>query len=175
MPPTDRGEKGQVRQIATLFQPQKHFLRGQASSGELIAAHQTCCRLLALAKIETSNQRSDMKYLIPAALLSVAAIGLFAQGQFGSQSSRRFESPYDPKSRPPVSLSEAYPLACAYLGNVTNRFYCVSATCLEVGKSGFPAWKFSWSATNGESAYLEVTFDKEVYLDPRTQMLLRNK
>src|SRR5947199_5418241 len=88
---------------------------------------------------------------------------LLAQGlnPAGGNSPRHHRSPYDPKTRPPVSISEAYSLAASYLGAATNRFYCTGATCLEIGLSGFPAWKFSWSDTNAQHAYVEVTFDKE--------------
>jgi hypothetical protein len=103
------------------------------------------------------------------------AIGLLGQGKTGSHDNRVYTSPYDPKTRPPVAVPEAYERALRYLGAATNRFYCVSTTCLELGRSGYPAWKFSFSDTNGESAYLEVTFDKEVYPDPRTDMLLKGE
>src|SRR6266436_2848729 len=105
--------------------------------------------------------------------LLTSAVGfLLAQGinPSGGNSPRRYRSPYDPKTRPPVAMPEAYSLAAAYLGSATNRFYCVTATRLEMGLSGFPAWKFSWSDTNGERAYIEVTFDKEVYPDPKMEI-----
>jgi hypothetical protein len=114
-----------------------------------------------------------MKRTVLTLSVFAVAIGLLAQGKLGSYGNRRYTSPYDPKTRPPVAVPEAYESALRYLGPATNRFYCVSTTCLELGKSGFPAWKLSFSDTNGESAYLEVTFDKEVYPDPRTDMLLK--
>lgn len=119
----------------------------------------------------------NMKYISLIGFTMIAAIGLIlAQGLIPrANSPRHHRSPYDPKTPPPLGVPEAYSLAAAYLGSATNRFYCVSATCLEMGGSGFPAWKFAWSDTNGERAYLEVTFDKEVYPDPKTEILLRNK
>lgn len=120
---------------------------------------------------------NNRKFL-PISLVVVAAAGIaLAQGlnPAGGNSPRRHRSPYDPKTRPPVSIEQAYSLAASYLGPATNRFYCTRATCLEMGLSGFPAWKFTWSDTNGQPAYVEVTFDKEVYPDPKTEAILRNK
>src|SRR5262249_30973597 len=108
-------------------------------------------------------------------LATSAAIGwVLAQGLNppGGNSPRRYRSPYDPKTHPPVGLEEAYLLAAGYLGEATNRLHCVSASCLEVGRSGFPGWTFSWCDTNGERTYVEVTFDKEVYPDTKIQGLL---
>ena len=110
-----------------------------------------------------------------AALAAVSLILAQGVNPSGGNSPRRYRSPYDSKTPPPVAIREAYSLAAQYLGSATNRFYCVRATCLEIGRSGFPAWKFSWSDTNGENAYVEVTFDKEIYPDPRTENILRKK
>src|SRR5205807_408091 len=81
---------------------------------------------------------------IPGRLLSMyigmtAACMLLAQGTTyppGANSWRRFQSPYDPRMAPPISLSEAEVLATQRIGLATNRFYCISASCLEPTKRG---------------------------------------
>jgi hypothetical protein len=116
-----------------------------------------------------------MKRIILTALATTIAVGLLAQGKAGSAGWRRFESPYDGKTPPPIGLSEAYGLALVRLGAATNRFYCVSGGCLEKTKRGLPGWTFYFSNTNGERAYMEVSFDKEVDTDAQSAELLRDK
>ena len=116
-----------------------------------------------------------MKHLILAFLATAVAIGLLAQGEQGSHGWRRFENPYDPKTAPPLGLSEAYNLTLAHIGTATNRFYCVTASCLEKTKRGLPGWTFCFCSTNGDRAYVEVSFDKEVVVDSGPDELLHPK
>jgi hypothetical protein len=172
-----RGGFDQDRHPQTTLLSRKISLRGRTPEDRLTAPLSACSKRTASMKIKP-NRFMRPKHIALTSLVSTAAVGLIlAQGLNppGGNSPRRYRSPYDPRSRPPVALAEAYPLAAAYFGTATNRFYCVSASCLEIGLSGFPAWKFSWSDTNGERAYVEVTFNKEVYPDPKTENLLRNK
>jgi hypothetical protein len=105
-----------------------------------------------------------------------AACLLLAQGNTqppGGNGWRRYQSPYDPKARPPVEMPEAYALALARVGVSTNRFYCVTAGCLESTKRGLPGWTFCFSNTNGQRACVEVSFDREVDADSRSSELLK--
>jgi hypothetical protein len=52
-------------------------------------------------------------------------------------------------------MLEAYAAATALMGTATNRFYCVSASCLG---NTLPGWIFSFSNTNGEMAHIEYYF-----------------
>ncbi len=78
---------------------------------------------------------------------------------------------YDPKTRPPLTLPEAYPLAVAKLDTTavrlgtTNRFYCVTASCLEMTNHGFTGWTFGFSNTNGQRIRVSVFFDKQTTCD----------
>jgi hypothetical protein len=88
----------------------------------------------------------------PVFALSAVTGLVFAQGWV-------FEGPgppYDSKKPPPQSLPEAYAVAVADIGAATNRFYCVSATCLE--KHHYAGWTFSFSNTNGQTARVVVFF-----------------
>jgi hypothetical protein len=115
--------------------------------------------------------------LIFITFLTVGSLFLFAQGtpfsKEGGNSWRKFEKPYDATSTPTIGLSEAYSLTLAYLGPATNRFYCISASCLEKTKRGLPGWTILFANTNGERAFVEVSFDKEVDTDARSTELLR--
>ena len=103
---------------------------------------------------------------------------VIAQGRTnppGGNSWRQHESPYDAKMPPPLRIIEAYELALARVGNATNRYYCVTASCLEPTKRGLPGWTFCFSNTNGERACVEISFDKEVDADAQSGKLLHNK
>jgi hypothetical protein len=101
-------------------------------------------------------------------LFSVAGF-VFAQGWVFSGPGQ----PYDPKRPPSTSLLEAYAVAVADIGPATNRFYCVSATCLE--KQHYAAWTFSFSNTNGQTARVVVFFGaKRTYIpDANSAALLK--
>jgi hypothetical protein len=116
-------------------------------------------------------------HIIKIALATIAGTGLlFAQGLNPPGGDwHHFTSPYDPKTPPPLGLAEAYNLALKFLGPATNRFYCVSTSCMDKGGSGFPGWTFWLSSTNGQRAYVEVSFDKEVGADSKTLEILRSK
>jgi hypothetical protein len=77
--------------------------------------------------------------------------------------------PYGGSSPPPLVLSEAYTKALAALGDATNHFYCLSATCLNPLPSisgtvgGFDkGWMFEFANTNGAFKRVHVFFDKGV-------------
>jgi hypothetical protein len=118
-----------------------------------------------------------MKNVLVLIFASFAAI-YFALGQGVAGSNPGFDfgvpmdPPYDGKKFPPLSLAEAYDMAVGRLGSTTNRFYCVSATCLEKTKSGWPAWTFSFSNTNGQTARVEVYFRKATFIDPASAEIL---
>jgi hypothetical protein len=120
-----------------------------------------------------------MKHVIFTTLAMATAISLLlAQGppySSGGNSTRRFGSPYDPKMLPPVGLAEAYTLTLAYIGPATNRFYCVSASCLEKTKRGLPGWTFGFSNTNGQRVDVEISFDREVDSSASTRLLFLGK
>src|SRR6266481_9583344 len=83
------------------------------------------------------------------ALVFAACAGLvFAQGWTGS--SRPLV--YDSKRPPPLTLPEAYAAAVARVGYATNRFHCVSATCLDSSNKPSTGWVFGFSNTNGDRA-----------------------
>src|SRR5258705_13097819 len=113
--------------------------------------------------------------LIGLASLLVAGF-LLAQGTITSGGKRwtAFQT-YDGKTRPPLSLSEAYVLAQARIGGATNRFYCVRASCLEMTNNGFTGWSFWYSNTNTQQARVDVFFDKEVRIGIQSADLLRTK
>jgi len=91
---------------------------------------------------------------ISIAILAMLAGLAFAQGRiFGGPG-----KPYDPKTPPPLALNEAYRLALTRIGEVTNRFYCVSASCLEKTLPEQAGWVFFFSNTNGDRARVEVYF-----------------
>ncbi len=80
----------------------------------------------------------------------------------------KFQS-YDPKTPPPLSLPEAYSLALGQLGKIpgaTNRFHCISASCIEMPSiDGWTGWTFWFAKTNGERARMWVFFDGGVTSD----------
>src|SRR5690242_10245031 len=82
---------------------------------------------------------------------------LLGQGRVGSGTHRYSPFPrYDPRTRPPLSLPDAYALAIAHLGPATNRFYCVAGNCLEMTNAGFTGWTFSFWDTNGQHGRVDV-------------------
>lgn len=76
--------------------------------------------------------------------------------------------PYDKKTPPAISLSDAYVLALSNVGQKTNEYYCIRASCLEP-ISGFSSaggglnrqgWMFEFSNTNSQVKRIAVFFDK---------------
>ena len=96
-----------------------------------------------------------------AAVAITAATGLLLGQGFVTSS---HHTQYDPKSQPPMSLSEAHELAMAHVGAATNRLWCVTATCLDETKhsSFITHWTFGFSNTNAELTKVVVFFDQTV-------------
>jgi hypothetical protein len=118
-----------------------------------------------------------MKYIIITIITALAATCLlFGQGISGSNPGFGFgvpmDPPYDAKKLPQLTLTDAYAMSLERIGTATNRFYCVSASCLEKTKSGWPGWTFSFSNTNGRVAHVEVFFRKATYVDPESAGIL---
>src|SRR5882672_9876053 len=100
------------------------------------------------------------KSLIIALVAVLGVAWLFGQGIIMSGGHRW--SPYqdyDPKTRPPLSLSEAYSLALSNLAAETNQFHCVTANCLESTNRGFTGWMFRFADTNNQRLPVMVFFD----------------
>jgi hypothetical protein len=76
--------------------------------------------------------------------------------------------PFDGKTPPPIKLGEAYKKMLSSLGDTTNQYYCVSATCLNslpsvyIGSTGeyHQGWTFTLSSSNGISKNVYIYFDK---------------
>jgi hypothetical protein len=110
-----------------------------------------------------------MKTILILFFAVLAATGLLlAQGQvnvssrwWGSSDSR----PYNCRFPPSIALPEAYTLALAHIGAATNRFHCLTASCLESTNSGLAGWTFSFSNTNNQRARVVVFYDKKVWTD----------
>jgi hypothetical protein len=119
-----------------------------------------------------------MKRLIVA--VSAAAVGavfLFAQGRTFPPGGNHWQEywGWEPPKPPPIALPDAYALVLAHIGSATNRFCCVTASCLEMTNYGHQGSAFSFSDTNGQHARVQVTFDKELYTDPGSRQLLGAK
>jgi hypothetical protein len=112
--------------------------------------------------------QKNMKHVVLTVLIAVLAVGLLlAQGtQVPGNSWRRYNSPYDLKTPPPLAMSDAFALTQIYIqahmGTATNCLYCISASCVDMTKRGLPGWTFYFSNTNGQRIYMEVSFDREV-------------
>lgn len=116
--------------------------------------------------------RIPVKAVVLAIVIGSMTAGLlFAQGRVFSGPAK----PYDPKTPPVLTLPRAFALAVAHIGSATNRFYCLSAICLERTLPGYPGWVLWFSNTNGERARVEVYFgDKDAYIpDAKSAALLR--
>ena len=102
-----------------------------------------------------------MKYIILIAIGMVATSLLLAQGPVISNPRVPTNYPsYDPNtSAPPIGLSTAYALAQRAIGNGTNTFYCVSASCIGINNAGAAGWRFTYANTNGQRGRVEVSFD----------------
>jgi hypothetical protein len=104
------------------------------------------------------------KWAIGAILVALGGGFLFAQGFSGSS----VHPKYDFRGPPPLEISKAYALAIARLGGATNRFYCVTASCVEPSNHWSSGWTFGFSNTNGRIAHVRVLFNQEAYVEDRS-------
>jgi len=119
-----------------------------------------------------------MKQVLLFAFFVVIAAGLLAQSIVGSGGARWAQpQAYDPKTPPPLALPQAYVLALSNLAKTpgaTNRFHCISASCVEMNNTnGWTGWTFWFANTNGDRASLMVFFDGIVTSDVRSGELFR--
>ena len=115
-----------------------------------------------------------MKRIFVIVLASAATVGLvIGQGQLtiGGNHWQRYWG-WPTNAPPPLTLSDAYSLALADVGQTANRFYCVAASTLEMTNYHFRGWAFTFADTNGQRARVEVSFDRELRTDPRSRMIL---
>jgi hypothetical protein len=127
--------------------------------------------------LATASCGSRKKVAVLSLAIATTICLLFAQGNTsppGANSWRRFNSPYDPKTRPPIGLTEAYLLALSQMGGATNQLYCLTASCTEPTKRGLPGWTFRFSNTNADQVSIEVSFDKEVDMDARSAAIVKS-
>ena len=104
------------------------------------------------------NCDATMRRVLFLALVLAGTAGLlFAQGRLSSGPGM----PYDAKTPPPLSLSQAYALALGRIGPATNHFYCLSASCLDKTLPQYAGWVLWFSNTNGERARVEVYFQSK--------------
>ena len=116
----------------------------------------------------TSGLRAQ--YACASALLLWATVGfLFGQGLAGSS----HHPSYDLKRPLPLTLPEAYLLAIGQVGPATNRFYCITASCLEKTDQWSTGWTFSFLNTNAQRATVNVFFNKHVSIDPQSAKILK--
>lgn len=100
----------------------------------------------------------------------------FSQGTIMSGNTRWTPvQTYDGKIPPPLPLSEAYEIALGRLGKATNRFYCLTASCMEMTNRGFTGWTFWFANTNAQRARVDVYFDKATNLSPQSEQILAEK
>ena len=108
--------------------------------------------------------------------LALTVTLIFAQGTITSGGNRWTPiQSYDGKTPPPVAMPEAYAIALKRIGVATNRFYCVTASCLEITNHGFTGWTFRFSNTNAQRVRVDVFFDKEVRIDNQSSEILFGK
>jgi hypothetical protein len=109
-----------------------------------------------------------MKLVIILAVASAASCLVLAQGRVGSGTHRYSKYPtYNPNTAPPMAMMDAYSLAQAQIGEATNAFYCVAASCLDMTNAGFTGWTFTYANTNGQRGRVNVYFDGEVSVGAR--------
>lgn len=82
---------------------------------------------------------------------------------------------YDGRTPPPLTLPQAYEIALVRLGESTNRFYCLTASCVEMTNRGFTGWTFLFSNTNAQHARVDVYFDKATHINPQGEAVLSEK
>ena len=110
-------------------------------------------------------------------LVTVVTTGVLVVQGTVTSGGRRWSSfqTYDGKTPPPLLLPEAYTRALSRIGEATNRFYCVTASCLETTNNGFTGWTFWFSNTNAQRPHVDVFFDREVLIGVQSDNLLRSK
>ena len=120
---------------------------------------------------QPAGRRSILRnrWLLGACLLAGCAGMLLGQGFSGGS----HHSSYDPRKPLPLAMPDAYALATDHIGAATNRFHCVSATCLEVGNQRTTGWSFAFLNADGQQADVKVFLDKAVWLDARSSALLK--
>ncbi len=79
---------------------------------------------------------------------------------------------YGGSTPPRVGLERAYALAIARVGDATNRFWCVSASCVEDESW---RWVFWFSNSNGQRARVDVAFaaKEATVMDSKSAALLK--
>ena len=104
--------------------------------------------------------------LLPLLFISLVVSSIMAQRVVDGFRTVGGQMPkYDPKTPPPLPLSDAYALAVQHIAPFTNRFYCISANCTEMTNQGFAGWTFTFTKTNGVRGNVQVYFDKVVTSD----------
>src|ERR1051325_66396 len=102
--------------------------------------------------------------LIPLLFITAFAGFLFAQGWAWSGSGG--PPKLFPRNKPPpLSLSEAYAVAIAFVGAATNQFWCSGAHCPPdyAATNYVTHWEFGFSNTNGELRRVFVFFETGAY------------
>jgi hypothetical protein len=115
-----------------------------------------------------ARSQKDVTSCIWWTVITLCVVTSLALGQGFSPSSNGAHPlpPHDPKMPPSTSLLDAYASVLARISVATNRFHCVSATCLERTAFGLPGWSFTFSNTNGETARVEYDFKAKVAYIP---------
>jgi hypothetical protein len=96
-----------------------------------------------------------MKRMVPVTLAIVALAGMALAQRYAFSGPGK---PYDAKTPPAKTLPQAYAQALAFIGPATNRFWCVSASCVESPSAGWVLW---FSNTNGQRARVDVYFGEK--------------
>ncbi len=83
-----------------------------------------------------------------------------------------YAAKYGGSTPPAVALERAYALAIARVGDATNRFWCVSASCVEDESW---RWVFWFSNSNGQRARVDVAFaaKEATVMDSKSAALLK--
>jgi hypothetical protein len=119
-------------------------------------------------RIKSSNTIS--RSILLCALLALACAGIvFAQGFSGSSHHPTF----DIRKRPPLAFPEAYQIAVGRVGIATNRFSCVSGSCVEATNHWSTGWVFEFLNSTGERAQVRVYFNGDVSVDAASAGLLK--
>ncbi len=101
------------------------------------------------------------------------AVATYAALTFAQSYSDGHKVLYDIQKPPPVSLLDAYSLAAGKLGDATNRFYCVSATCLDNTNRLSTGWLFHFLDARGDGANVKVFFNRTVGVDDQSAQVLK--
>ena len=117
------------------------------------------------------NNLNVIKLRSAAVLFLTSCTMLLSQGYTGSSIS---PAAYDFKSTPPIDLPTAYKLAVAHVGAATNRFFCITASCLNATNKTSTGWTFVFSNTNTTNVKVKVFFNGEVSIEPQNAFLLPN-